>query len=217
MTAAHSTGPRWCSNMPSGGTWSSPGFEAEGVASNPAWREPSQHKARKTGRADEGPALAFEMISTGTRGWPRRWMVACVDRSSALTKGSPSGCRLLRCWSADDWRRLQPVFKPSKVAVAAGAAATRTSGPPGRHPIAFQPPSVSEVLGTSGVEYALSPQVSQVSGAWPLAFLLGRWLGGRVPHPGRDASSGGLSSSQGRIGPGRALGRSRLLCRVPRM
>ena len=41
-------------------------------------------------------------------------------------------------------------------------------------------------------------QVSQPVGIpWPLAFLLSRWLGGRVPHPVPNSSSGRLSGSQG--------------------
>jgi hypothetical protein len=103
--------------MLSGGTWSSPGFGAEGdVGSEPAWREPWQEKARS------GPAVLTKVrrwpskrSAPGTRGWPRRWVVALWMGLSVFTTGPTSVRRLLRCWSADDRRRLQQVFEASEV------------------------------------------------------------------------------------------------------
>src|SRR5215211_6614155 len=139
---------------------------------------------------------------------PSRQLAGCPPRPRSIG-WSPSSW--LACSPHHRWAHLGDGGSPAGVVAVVGhVRPDLADGPvdlhvahdlhqrPSQASVPSRPPTACNIEGSA--QWRRVPvgvrRPSEISIPW-LAFLLSRWLGGRVPHPVQNSSSGRLSRSQG--------------------
>src|SRR5215211_39217 len=158
-----------------------------------------------------------------TRTWSQTKKTPPPPRRRSSTSSHRSAAK--SPWSGDPEPRAERLGAPPRPVVGgidyAGPVAPAMQREAGQGPVRAEPPPPTDTLLQTTLDtyrrehHTLSArgrtmlalpagEVSQQVGIpWPLAFLLSRWLGGRVLNSGWNFSRGRLPAVRGGLGPGR--------------